>query len=113
MFLSRFFSFLNGSFINPLPTNDVYVRPQGDHRATQDVYICYNGRQKVKHCFKCSQLVLNAILMGHSLSDKFIFYPTSGTLVHSSCVLQSEILIQKNGFRMVMLISYSADKGSS
>ena len=32
----------------PLPTNDVYIRLQGDHSATQALYIRHNGRQRVK-----------------------------------------------------------------
>ena len=37
--------------VNPLPTNDVYVIPQGDHGATWDVYIHHNGWQRVSETF--------------------------------------------------------------
>ena len=36
------------SNFNPLPTNDIYVYPQGDHRVTQDVYVHHNGGQRDK-----------------------------------------------------------------
>ena len=36
-------------FYNPLPTNDEYIRPPGDHRATQDECIHHIGRQGVKN----------------------------------------------------------------
>ena len=32
--------------LNSLPSNDVCVRPQGNHRVTQDVYLRHNGQFK-------------------------------------------------------------------
>ena len=34
--------------LNSLPTNDVYIRPQGDHSVSKDLYRRHNGRQRVK-----------------------------------------------------------------
>ena len=33
---------------NPLPTNDVYIRPQGDHSATQDIIMVGKGLRSVR-----------------------------------------------------------------
>ena len=56
-----------------MPTNDVHIRFQGDHRATQDIYVHHNGRQSdiyVPVHQNGRQRVTEVLLLTYTMTDR-------------------------------------------